>query len=47
MTTPATEETAEQVSPCCGTAAEAKAAGACCGSEAKAEAVAAGQGCCD
>jgi hypothetical protein len=33
-------------SPCCGTAADAQAAGSCCGTTAKAEAVAAGAGCC-
>jgi hypothetical protein len=32
--------------PCCGTAAQAQAAGSCCGTEAKAEAVASGTGCC-
>ena len=33
-------------SPCCGTPAQARAAGSCCGTEAKAEAVASGTGCC-
>jgi hypothetical protein len=33
-------------SPCCGTAAEARASGGCCGPAAKTEAVAAGAGCC-
>lgn len=32
--------------PCCGTPAQAQAAGSCCGTEAKAEAVASGTGCC-
>jgi hypothetical protein len=32
--------------PCCGTQAEAQAAGGCCGTAAKAEAVSSGQGCC-
>jgi hypothetical protein len=33
-------------SPCCGTAAQARADGGCCGGEARAEAVAAGAACC-
>lgn len=33
-------------SPCCGTAAEARAAGGCCGAQARTEAVAAGTVCC-
>ncbi|GAA4716650.1 hypothetical protein [Phytohabitans rumicis] len=32
--------------PCCGTVAEADAAGGCCGAQAKAGAVASGAGCC-
>ena len=32
--------------PCCGTAAEARAANACCGTAARSDAVAAGTGCC-
>lgn len=32
--------------PCCGTSADAQAAGGCCGTAAKAEAVASGAGCC-
>lgn len=38
--------TTSAASPCCGTAAEAKAENSCCGSTAKTEAVAAGTGCC-
>ncbi|HEY8472051.1 MAG TPA: hypothetical protein VIL37_05380 [Natronosporangium sp.] len=33
-------------SPCCGTPADAQAAGSCCGTSAKAEATASGAGCC-
>jgi hypothetical protein len=34
------------VALCCGTAAQAQAAGSCCGTAAKADAIASGQGCC-
>ncbi|HTJ32261.1 MAG TPA: hypothetical protein VL738_03445 [Dactylosporangium sp.] len=39
-------EPAAAEAPCCGTAAEATAAGSCCGGTAKADALAAGQSCC-
>ncbi len=39
-------DSAPVASTCCGTVADAQAAGACCGAEAKSEAVAAGAGCC-
>ncbi len=43
---PGPTEAVAAASPCCGTAADAKASGSCCGQAAKAEAVAAGAGCC-
>ena len=33
--------------PCCGTAAQAEAAGTCCAPAAKAESISAAQGCCE